>query len=188
MIEWPRKGELIAQLRTDPDLDEPTRAAALLIAEQLTDQPQPARLLDATWRILETSHRDPRDYQRALLWAEEALRFSAAPDGPTLTNLGFAYYRVGRLAEAWDTFNRAEPMALDTYPGFAPVREVYRMMILHRQGHRAEARSRLDQFRRQFQEGLPHYFWSGPLLREAEALIDPKLVGNRGQATADPPR
>jgi WD40 repeat protein/tRNA A-37 threonylcarbamoyl transferase component Bud32 len=177
MNEWSRKTELIAQLRADPGLDEPTRAAALRIAEQLTDQPQPARLLGATWRILETSDRDPRDYQRALRWAKEALRFSAAPDGPTLTNLGFAYYRVGRLREAWDTFERAEPMALDNYPGFAPVREVYRIMILHRLGHRDEARSRLDQFRRQFQERRPEFFWAGLLLREAEALIDPKPVG-----------
>jgi WD40 repeat protein/tRNA A-37 threonylcarbamoyl transferase component Bud32 len=191
--EWPRKSELIAQLRADPDPDEPTRAAALRIAEQLTDQPQPHRLWDAIGRIVFTPGRDPRDYQRALEWAEEVSRLSAAPDGPTLmaqtlTELGFAYYRVGRLEEALDTLDRAEPMDLNGDPGLPPCRDLFRVMTLHRQGRRAAAHSRLDQFRRQFQEHRPHYFWSGPLLREAEELIDPKPVGDRGRATAGPPR
>jgi WD40 repeat protein len=185
--EWPRKSELIAQLRTDPDLDEPTRAAALRIAEQLTDQPQPERLLFAISTLV-TPGRDPQDYRRALRWAEECLRLSPAPDGPTLNLLGFAYYRVGRLQEAWDTFDRAEPMALNNWPGQAPARDVFRVMILHHLGRRDEARSRLDQFRRQFQEHRPDYFWSGPLLREAEALIDPKPVGARDRVTGGPPR
>jgi WD40 repeat protein/tRNA A-37 threonylcarbamoyl transferase component Bud32 len=187
MIEWPWKGELIAQLRADPDLEEPTRAAALRIAGQLTDQPQPERLADI-WTIVETPGRDPRDYQRALRRAEECLRLRAAPDGQTLHLLGFAYYRAGRLEDAWDTFERAEPMPLNGSDGFAPVRDVFRVMILHHQGRRAEARSRLDQFRRQFQERRPHYFWAGSLLREAEALIDPKPAGDRGPVTVGPPR
>jgi hypothetical protein len=186
--EWPWKSELIAQLRADPGLDEPTRAAALRIAEQLTDQPQPARLQAGLGRILLTPGRAPQDYQRALRRAEECSQLGAAPDGPTLHLLGFAYYRVGRLEEAWDTFDRSEPMAFTDMPGFPPERDILRAMILHRQGRRDEARSRLDQFRRQFQEGRPHYFWSGPLLREAEELIDPKSVGDRGPVTASPPR
>jgi WD40 repeat protein len=175
--EWPRKSELIAQLRADLGLAEPTRAAALRIAEQLTDQPQPERLLSAVGEIAGTPHRNPQDYQRAMGWAQEFMRLSAARDGPTLITLGSAYYRVGRLKEAWDMFDRAESMGLGAEPGFAPPCDLYRVMILHSQGHREEARSRLDQFRRQFQERRPHYFWSGPLLREAEALIDPKSVG-----------
>ena len=176
MNEWSRKTELIAQLRADPGLDEPTRAAALRIAGQLTDQLQSARLGDI-WSIVETPGRDRQDYQRALQWAEERSRLGSAPDGLALTELGFAYYRVGRLQEALDTFNRAEPMNLDFSFGYAPARDIFRVMILHRLGHRDAARSRLDQFRRQFQEHRPHYFWSGPLLREAEALVEPKPVG-----------
>jgi hypothetical protein len=110
-------------------------------------------------------------------WAQEFMQLSAARDGPTLTILGSAYYRVGRLKEAWDPFNRAESMGLGAAPGLVPRCGLYRVMILHRQGVREEARSRLDQVRRQFQERRPHYFWLGPLLREAEALIDPKPVG-----------
>jgi hypothetical protein len=98
-----------------------------------------------------------------------------------LNILGFAYYRVGRFQDTLDMFDRAEPMALNNWPGFAPIRDIFRVMILHRQGHRDEARSRLDQFRRQFQERrkafYAHATWSGPLLREAETLIDPKPVG-----------
>src|SRR5262249_20992953 len=70
LIEWPRKSELIEQPRADPGLDEPTRVAALRIANQLADRPQPRRLLQAIWHIARSPGRDARDYERALRWAE----------------------------------------------------------------------------------------------------------------------
>jgi WD40 repeat protein len=179
LVELPRKNELIAQLRADPGLDEPTRAAALRIAEQLVGRPQAERLAEASWRIVGSPDRAPGDYQRALRWAEEGLRLSPTADAWTLTVLGAAYYRIGRFHDALDTFDRADraSVGLDLDPEMAGLRLGFRVMMLHRMGRRDEARSQLDQLRRQLRE-LPWGLSKSPaLLREAEALIDPKPAG-----------
>jgi hypothetical protein len=173
--EWPRKSELIEQLRRDRALDEPTRAAAVRIAEQLPDRSQPRSLLLASWNIVKSSGRDSRDYQRALRWAEEGSRLGSAPDGSSLTFLGAAYYRVGRFQDALDALDRAEPLHFFGTPREVP--RIFRAMTLHRLGRRGEARSQLVQLVRQFQEHPWEFSWSRTLLREARALIAPEPVG-----------
>ena len=55
LSEWPRASELSAQVRADPGLDDSTRAAALRIAQQLAEQPQPRRMVWASWNIVRDS-------------------------------------------------------------------------------------------------------------------------------------
>jgi tetratricopeptide (TPR) repeat protein len=189
VVEWPRKGELIAQLRGDQDLDEPTRAAALRIAQQLAERPQENRLADATWSIVGRANRDAEDYERAVRWAEEALNLGPAPAPSTMTILGAAYYRVGRFQDSRDTLDRADrlPSGPDPDPEWAGIRQGFRVMMLHRTGSRDEARSQLDRLRRQLRD-LPWGLTTSPaLLREAEALIDAKPPGTEaGERQAHP--
>jgi hypothetical protein len=138
--------DLTAQLRAGPVLDASTRAAALRIAEQRADRPQSRRLRDASWEIVRSPGRDAQDYQRALQWAELGSRLGPAPDDWTLIVLGAASYRAGRFQDAWDALNRAEPL-LSVVPGRShAVHHVFRAMTLLQ------------------------------LLREAQALIDPKTA------------
>jgi eukaryotic-like serine/threonine-protein kinase len=176
LASWPRKGELIAQLRAEVGLDEPTRVAALRIAERLADRPQPRRLLGASWEVVRSSGRDPRDYTRALQWAEEGSRLDSGGGPVILTFLGAAYYRAGRLQDALDAFDRAE--SPDAGPSsFVQSRGAFRAMTLHLLGRRDEASSQLGRLRRQFQESPWDFHESRTLLREAGALIDSQAAG-----------
>jgi tetratricopeptide (TPR) repeat protein len=172
--EWPRKSELIEQLRRDRALDQPTRAAAVRIAEQLPDRSQPRHLMLASWNIVKSSGRDSRDYQRALQWAEEGSRLGP-PTGWSLTFLGAALYRVGRFDDVLDAHDRAQPLPFSGAP--REILPIFRAMTLYRLGRRDEARSQLGRLLRQFQERPWEFSWSRPLLREAQALIDPEPVG-----------
>jgi WD40 repeat protein len=182
LAEWPHKGELSERLRTEAGLDGPTRAAALRIAGLLPDPPRPRRLLEASWDVALSPGRDPRDYERALRWAEEASRRLPAPDGLTWTVLGVASYRAGRYQDAREALDRAEPLldAVGSWPPpalFVPIHHIFGAMTLHRLGRRDEARSQLGRLRRECQERPGEYFLSRPLLGEAEALIDPQAAG-----------
>jgi hypothetical protein len=182
LAEWPHKGELSERLGTEAGLDGPTRAAALRIAGRLPDPPRPRRLLEASWDVARSSGRDPRDYERALGWAEDASRRLPAPDGLTWTVLGVAYHRAGRYRDAREALDRAEPLldAVGSWPPpalFVPIHHIFRAMTLHRLGRRDEARSQLGRLRRECQERPGEYFLSRVLLGEAEALIDPQAAG-----------
>src|SRR5262249_33931394 len=111
LAEWPRKDELIAQLRADPGLEEPTRAAAPPIAEALAERPQALRLVLASWEIVRSPGRNPSEYERALRWVEEGSRLGSASDSRIWTYMGAALYRVGRFQDAQQALDRAEPLA-----------------------------------------------------------------------------
>jgi WD40 repeat protein len=180
LAEWPRKSELLVQLRTDPGLSDSTRAAALRIAGRLAEQPQAGRLSEASSIIVMSSGHDSRDYQRALGWAKESSQFGPAPAGWTLAILGAAYYRVGCFQDALDTFDRAEPLIRD--PTVIPICHLFRVMALHHLNRRDEARLQLSQLCQQFDESPWVFSNCRALLREAEALIDPEPVGTTAVA------
>jgi WD40 repeat protein/tRNA A-37 threonylcarbamoyl transferase component Bud32 len=185
--EWPRKSELIAQLRTDPGLSNSTRVAALRIAGQLAERPQPGRLSAASWEIVRSSGSDSQDCQRALRWAEEGSQLGLAPDRWSLTILGAASYRVGRFSDALAALDRAEPPRFSGFIGEIAVYHLFRAMTLERLNRHDEARSQLDRLRQQFKAEPWELSRSRTLLREAEALIDPKPVGTTIEGRAAHP-
>ncbi len=177
LAEWPRKDELIAQLRADPGLEEPNRAAALRIATELAERPQANRLALASWEIVRSADRNLSEYERALRWAEEGSRLGSTSDGRMLTSLGAAFYRVGRFQDAQRAVNQAEPLKAANPSDYHKISPVLRAMISFRLGQHDDARSRLGQLRREFGEEPSGFSEARALLREAEALIDPKPIG-----------
>jgi WD40 repeat protein/tRNA A-37 threonylcarbamoyl transferase component Bud32 len=177
LAEWPRKDELIAQLRADPGLEEPTRAAALPIAEALAERPQALRLVLASWEIVRSPGRNPSEYERALRWVEEGSRLGSASDSRIWTYMGAALYRVGRFQDAQQALDRAEPLAATEPTNYDKDLAILRAMTRFRLGRHDDARSRLGQIRREFREEPSEFRNARTLLREAEALIDPKPAG-----------
>jgi WD40 repeat protein/tRNA A-37 threonylcarbamoyl transferase component Bud32 len=177
LAEWPRKSELIAQLSADPGLDGSTRAAALRIAGELAERPHMLRLAFASWEIVRSSDRHPSEYERALRWVEEGSRLGSTSDGRIWAFMGAALYRLDRFQDAQQALDRADPLLAAVPTDHNKVSPVLRAMTLFRLGRHDDARSRLGQLRREFREEPSKFEHVRTLLREAEALIDPKPAG-----------
>ena len=98
------KSDVVERISRDPKLDEPLRAAALILAEHLRDNPM--LLNNSSWFIAREPNRTPEDYGRALRYIEAACRLD--PKESTYVNtLGVARYRAGRYQDALADLNRS---------------------------------------------------------------------------------
>ncbi len=138
------KSDVIEQLRRDPKLDESLRAAALKLAEQITED---APFLNNTSRMIAREpNRTADDYGRALRFAEAACRI--VPEESTFVNtLGVARYRAGQYREALADLNRSLKLNAAQFGGPIPARMAFIAMAQYRLGQSADARKTLEQLR-----------------------------------------
>jgi hypothetical protein len=159
------KSKVLEAIRTDPSLNEPSRAAALEIANRQSEDAQ--SLYEAAWLTILRPTGQPELIQQALERIEAACKLvTADPDRLQEYQhaLSLALYRAGRPAEAIGTIDRlkARPSPLDL---------AIRAMASHQLGRPDAARSALDQLRSAVSaRGALDHEAQG-FLHEAESLV-----------------
>ncbi len=136
------KSNVLEAIRTDPSLNEPSRAAALEIATRESEDAQ--SLYEAAWLTILRPTGQPELIQQALEQIEAACKL--VTDDPDRLQeyqhaLGLALYRAGRSEQAigtLDRLNNVKPSPLDL---------AVRAMANQQLGRSGAARSALDQLR-----------------------------------------
>jgi hypothetical protein len=132
-------GELIRQ---DVSLNSEIRAAALLKAAQLNENPQ--ELNQESWRIAVRAEAENDEYRRALRWAEAAVRHK--PDNSSFANtLGVLQYRNGLYREAIATLTRSHETHKNSKEGPLPSDLAFLAMSHHAVGESEKADGYLRQ-------------------------------------------
>jgi WD40 repeat protein len=168
--ELPLKNDVRDRLRTDPNLDEKTRALAVKLAEWLPEKTADA-LNYESWQTARDPRASPDAYRRALRLAEAACR--RAPNmGTYLNTLGVAQYRCGLYREAFDTLRRSEPLNAKTFGRSVPADLAFLAMSAHQLGHTGEAKAYLERLRAVMKDPRTRAgYEDNGFLREAEALL-----------------
>lgn len=181
------------RLRDDSSLSDDVRDRALRLAD--LRGPDPTQLNQRAWRIVRDPGADPKEYQRALQYAQAALRHAPERElGYWLNTLGAAQYRIGEYEAAIETFARSDNLNQTRHEGGHPADIAFTAMALHQLERHAEARAllprlhALTQTRRWIRDAE-----SQNLLREVEDLLDahdaadPPPVEPAPQADVPPP-
>jgi hypothetical protein len=159
------KSKVLEAIRTDPSLNEPSRAAALEIANRESEDAQ--SLYEAAWLTILRPTGQPELMQQALERIEAACKLvTADPDRLQEYQhaLALALYRAGRPEEAIGTLDRLDAKA-------SPLDLAVRAMASDQLGRSEAARSALDQLRRVVSaRGADDHEAQG-FLHEAERLI-----------------
>jgi hypothetical protein len=162
------KDEILDQLPQMKTISEPLRQEASTLAASLENVSYVLAL--AAGDILDHPDRSEEEYRRALRWIEEANRV-APNDGPNLTSLGLAYYRLGQYENAKATLQKSFEINASGY--FIPPAYdlIFLAMTQYRLGEKEEARKTLARARdpKFSNEPVSPHNW-----REAEALIEDK--------------
>ncbi|MGE0482283.1 MAG: protein kinase [Phycisphaerae bacterium] len=159
------------RLREDTTLPGDVRQLALRLAELRS--PDPAQLNQRAWRIVRDPGADAKEYQRAVQYAQAALRHAPERElGYWLNTLGAAQYRVGDYEAAIETFARSDNLNQTRHEGGHPADIAFTAMALHQLDRSAEARALLPRLRALTQTRR----WirdaeSQNLLREVEDLL-----------------
>ncbi len=164
-----RKEDVLRLLRQVPALDEELRQAALVLAEQPRSL---ASLNRAIWEVVRNPEAAAPAYRHALLQAEEACRRDPKAS-LSVTTLGLAQYRVGKVREAVTTLSRVGSLRPGSTAGDDPATLAFLAMARHRLGQAEQARTALARLR----EALTRPRWAADpesrgFLREAEELIE----------------
>jgi WD40 repeat protein/serine/threonine protein kinase len=173
---------VLAGVRAAPALAEPVRRRALELAVHFRAEDDPRRYAVAARYAAVRVHLPTEWHRRALVQAEEACAL-APDDGPCLTALGMARYRLGRYEEALPALTRAEPLNTARPPGRPmgapgeahPSDLALLALTHHRLGHAEDARRYLARAREAMKNTrTPDDEEAAALLREAEAVIEAK--------------
>jgi WD40 repeat protein len=163
------KADVVARLRDCKGVADETRRQALALADGYQDDA--SRFNQAGRDVVRWRDAPPSLYVLALDWAQTACRL-APDDGPCLTTLGGAQYRVGRDADAVATLARAVPLDLgddaERAAGLA-----FLAMAHQRLGHKAEATAALAQLHEAMTKPGAQTEEARALRAEAEALAAP---------------
>jgi WD40 repeat protein len=166
---FPLKPDLLEAIRTNHDLQEPQRQEALALAEHYVESTTLLNLRSLT--IARQRSRTPAEYRLALRCAEAACRHEPQ-DGPYLTTLAMAQYRVGKYQEAVETLRRAGPLNAAAPDAPRPAELAFLAMALSRLDKWEEAQATLQRLR----EVMHKPPWARrneaqDFLREAEGVV-----------------
>jgi WD40 repeat protein len=164
------KADVVARLRDCKEIDGETRRRALALADGYRDHA--GRFNHAACNVVRWRDAPASLYARALDWAQTACRL-APDDGPCLTTLAAAQYRVGHDADVLATLARAEP--LNQGDDAERATDLAFLAMTHqRLGHKAEASAALAQFRQAMATSVSARTQEARALQaEAEALMAP---------------
>lgn len=163
------QSSVIEAIRQDTTLDEELRKEALHHASRTEENLR--RLKEASSKVLRRPDADEPDYSSALQYAQAASRLRPG-EGPILTLLGVAQYRVGDYQAALETLTRSENINSTGPDGTRPADLAFLAMTQYQLGNRALARATLDRLR----ETVKNPRWANnanpqAFVQEAEILI-----------------
>ena len=98
------KSDVVQAVRKDRSLDEELRAEAIRLADLVGDDS--TQLNEGSWRIVAEPGAVSEEYNRALRWAEAAIRLTPE-DFDLVETLGVAQYRAGQYQLAVATLTRS---------------------------------------------------------------------------------
>ncbi len=130
------------RLRQDVSLDSEIRAAALLKAAQLVEDPD--ELNNESWRIAARPNAEKEEYRRALRWAEAAVSHERE-NSSFVNTLGVIQYRNGLFRDAIATLTRAHEAHRNRAAGPQPPDLAFLAMAHHALGESDKARDYLRQ-------------------------------------------
>jgi WD40 repeat protein len=135
--------DVVARLRSDPDLEPQLRTAALELAGRYGDSP--AALRRESQRIAQFPDQSAEQYLRARRMAELCLRLEPG-SGASHLILGMTLYRTGDYLAAVEAFGRADRLAVHSAFS-ALMKRAFLAMALARLNRTNEARAELDSLR-----------------------------------------
>ena len=161
--EYPRKAEILAKLRADPNLGQPVRDKVLAIAETIIDDVD--EMAAACARLSVDPKRHRADYERALSYAQTALAKFPKVD-TFIAALGMAQYRLGQFKEALASFVKLRG------EDRSPTTLAFLVMANHQAGQPDKAKEHLQRLREMLKdENRSQDKDAQALRREAEGLI-----------------
>ena len=157
-------------LLADTTLSEEMRTAALELVHCRGDDP--VRLNNLAWEIARSPKRSAEEYRRAVHMARRAVQL--IPESAShLNTLGAAQYRAGTFAEAIETLDRSDAIAVASDDGLTHrVNLVFIGLALNRLGRVTEAAAALSRLRALME--VPPYATDNqlrPFVYEAETAI-----------------
>lgn len=156
----------VAQLDDDETISPVVRQAAKLIAEHAAETP--AELNRTSWRAVSWPGRDAKEYDVALMQAQEA-HDRELLDRAILNTLGVAQYRVTQYAAALESLQESVRLAEDE---LWPADIAFVAMSLHQLGRGTEAREALARLRAMMaHERFANNAESKRFFQEAETLM-----------------
>jgi tetratricopeptide (TPR) repeat protein len=164
------KSEVLAQVKGHKGITDGVRGQALELAGRFRDEP--ARFRRASRTVVRYRRAAPALYRQALGWAQTASNLG--PDnGPYLTTVAIAQYRLGQYAEALKTLSRAQSLnRVD--PSDRPAELAFLAMAHQRLAHKAEAAAALNRLRHLMKQSRFRIDQEAlTFLAEAEALLAP---------------
>ena len=162
------QSDVLKSLRNDAALSEPVRRQALILAEQVSENPE--RLDAASWAVVRQQGVEPAAYQLALRQAETACRL-VPRDNYFLKTLGVAQYRVGEYAEAAATMTLARQIRAEDQTEWEPAELAFLSLAQHRLGKTNNAQATLGRLREILKK--PEWVQNSAMigfLREAEVI------------------
>jgi hypothetical protein len=164
------RSEVLAQLRADPDLNEPVRKSALALAERWVENP--TALNRFSRQAASRPDAEPAAYRLAMQRAEIACRLMPF-EGAYHTTLGMAQYRLGMYQEALNTLTHADKLNEAAQRGPNPADLAFLAMTRYQMRQKDQAQASLDHLRETMQKPI----WTQnpeakSLLKEADALLN----------------
>jgi tetratricopeptide (TPR) repeat protein len=164
---------VLAALRADPSLQGPLLQEAIDEARRFPQDP--AKLNDASWKVVSRPGRDAEDHRRALVEAEEACRL-VPDDGAYLNTLGVAHYRVARYDRAVESLTRSDALNRKKWKQPQAADLAFLAMAQYRLGHQAQAEELLRALRGAASGSRPGQTdETRAFLREAEQVLAGKV-------------
>ena len=138
-----RRADVLAEIEGHRGITDAVRRQALDLAERFQDDPE--RFRHASRDVVRYKGATPALYQRALGWAQTANDLGPE-NGPGLTTLAMAQYRLGQFAQALATLARAAPLN-QADPRDQPAELAFTAMAQHSLAKQPEAMAALARLR-----------------------------------------
>jgi tetratricopeptide (TPR) repeat protein len=164
------KAAVLAQVRSHKGIPEAVRRQALELAGRFRDEPE--RFRRASRNVVRYKGAAPALYRQALGWAQTACALGPE-NGPCLTTMAIAQYRLGQYAEALKTLVRGGPLnRVD--PSDQPAELAFLALAHQGLAHKAEAAAALDRLRKLMKQSRLRIDQEAlTFLAEAESLLAP---------------
>ncbi len=164
------RASVLERLRMLPGMN-PTRRQEALTAAQ-TYPEDPATLNKLAWQVVNLPGRDIAGYRNALRYSEAACQLKPK-NGPYLTTLGVACYRIGNYEKALETLLRADSINKTRFSGSIPADLAFLAMTRQHLGHAKEAQADLQRLRQLMKEPgwMRQDTENQGFVREAETLL-----------------
>jgi eukaryotic-like serine/threonine-protein kinase len=172
------RADVLALLRTRPDIDPSRRHEAIAVA---ATYPEDSTALDAlAWELVKLPGGEVSGYRKALRYSEEACQLEPK-NGNLVNTLSVAYYRTGNYEKALETCLRLHAINKTPHWRDQLVNLAFLAMTHQQLGHPKKAQADLQLLRERIKDPRSaQYPETQGFLREAEELLaKPKASGSK---------